>query len=231
MAQTKNLPQTTSSSSLSVALQINNKELAIREVSALSVRKILDARELRQDLEFELEQTRKNWRWYKNTTFEDKEHEKDKKKHMAELEKKGNTLKMLLAKVPDYPTLFEWRSKNEKTLVDTLTLMIIDLTEYHNTTDRMGANMTKEVALRVALQFGGLTIEDVALCFNQVKNGLMGKVYNRVDASVIMGWLHEYQKDVQEIGADRQAQMHVQAKGSTWKNSRDYRISQIKDLL
>lgn len=200
-------------------------------MSTLSVRKILEGRELRQDLEFELEQTRKNWRWYKDTKFEDKKEEKDKKKHMAALEKKGNKLKEILAQVPEYPTLFEWRSKNEKTLVDTLTLMIIDLTEYHNTTERMGVNMTKEVALRIALQFGGLTIEDIALCFNQVKNGLMGKVYNRVDASVIMSWLHEYQNEVQEIGADRQAQMHVQSKGSTWKNSRDYRISAIRDLL
>lgn len=189
----------------------------------------MDAREMRTDMEFQLESLRNSYRYFKKTKGI-----KDRIKHMATLRKMGVELSKQLADVPVYPTLFELRKENEDEMDRILCLQILALVDYHTTTEIMSKAMVQEVATRIAYQFGGLTLEDVALCFHQVKNGLMGKVYNRVDAAVIMSWLHKYLKDVQEIGQERNARLHNQSKTGIVKNGHEYRLVQparIKDLV
>ncbi len=193
----------------------------------------MDARELRIDLEEQLVQMRKSWLFFKKNKGV-----KDRIKHMATLKKIGIELKSKLEEVPAIYTLFEYRNlpasetgeSREQELLDTLSLLIVGVVEYHHTSEMMSVPMVKEVALRIVYQFGGLTIEDIGLCFHQIKNGQRGKVYNRIDAAVIMQWLHDYQAELQEIGTERNARLHNQSKTGVWKDGHEHRIIQPKRL-
>jgi len=148
----------------------------------------------------------------------------DRVKHMATLKKMGSDLSAHLAEIPEVPNLLELRTNDEAELSRVLCLMIISLIEYHDTSKIMSNSMIEEVATRIAYKFGGLTLEDIALCFHQVKNGQRGKVYNRIDAAVVMEWVNDYEKDVQEIGMERERRLHGQGKTGGWKNYTDHRL-------
>jgi hypothetical protein len=229
MEPIKKLPAKTALSNLSVALRTDNKTLAIRELSQISIYKILDGRDARSAMVFELEGLRNSYKFFKKT-----KHIEGRITHLATLRKLGNELKAKLDQIPEYPTLFELRNKDEQEAIRVLCLMIISLVQYHNTSEVMSTDMVQEVAMRIMFQFGGLTLEDVGLCFHQVKNGTRGKVYNRVDAAVIMNWLHDYEADVQAIGQERNARLHNQGKTGIIKEGHEYRIVQparLKDLV
>ena len=48
-------------------------------------------------------------------------------------------------------------------------------------------------------EYYNLNIYVIKLCFNMSKSGKFGKVYDRIDGQVIMGWLSEYEAQRIEI--------------------------------
>lgn len=224
MATTKNLPQKLIYSPLSTALKTDNQPMVIRELSRMSIQKIMNARELHMELSSQLDQMRKSYRWFRDNSVE------GRIKHMATLKKLGSDLSRELAEIPEYPNLYELRTSNEEEAIRVLMLMIIKVVEFFTTTEIMGKDMIQEVALRIVYQFGGLTLEDIALCFHQAQNGVHGKVFNRIDGAVLMDWLHKYEKDVRDIGEEKNRRIHNQGKGGIWKEGHEHRIIKPKRL-
>jgi len=183
----------------------------------------MDSRELRLNLEFELESLRNSYRFFKKTPPR-LGNRMERKKCLNEITALATELKEQMAEVPEYPLLCELRLKDENEALRLLKLLVANVVLYHTTSEVMSPDMIDEVALRLLYQFGGLTLEDVALCFHQVKNGTRGKVYNRVDAAVIMIWLHDYQKDMQEIGMERNQRIANNDKTGVWKDSHPWRL-------
>lgn len=179
----------------------------------------MQSREQREDMVFELESLRKSYRYFKNTKGIE-----GRIKHLMTLKKLGEELKAKLADLPEIPTLFELRAQDEDELLRVLSLMVVNVIEFHDTSKIMSPTMIQEVSLRIAMKHGGLTLEDVGLCFHQVKNGERGKIYNRLDAAVMLEWLNDYDKDIQEIGAERQRRVHASGKGSSSKSYTDHRL-------
>lgn len=215
-------------SNLSKALSADNKALVIRELSTMSIRKIMDAQETRQELEEQLDTLRKSYSFYKENKVA------DRVKHLAAIKKMASQLKDQLSRTPQFDYLVTLRTQNEDELLRTLKLMILSVVKYFNTTEVMSRDLVEETALRVAFNFGDLTLEDIALCFHQAQNGEHGKIYNRVDGAVIMDWLQTYRKRVQEIGMERNRVRHNQGKTGIWKDGHEYRIIQptrIKELI
>lgn len=213
---------------MSKALNADDKTLAIRELSTMSIRKIMDAQETRQQLEEQLDTLRVSYRFYKQNKVA------DRVKHLAAIKKMAAQLTEQLSATPRYDYIVTLRVKNEDELLRTLKLMILSVVKYFNTTEVMSRDLIEETALRVAFNFGDLTLEDIALCFHQAQNGEHGKIYNRVDGAVIMDWLQTYRKRVQEVGMERNRVQHNQGKTGIWKDGHEYRIIQptrIKELI
>lgn len=194
----------------------------------MSIYKILDAREHYDEMAFQLQQMRKSYNWFKSTKGVD-----GRIQHMKTLKKIGQELKMQLAEMPKLYTLYELRKEQEEPTVKTLKLMIIGVVEYFQTSQILSTGLIEEVSLRIMHRFGGLTIEDVALCFHRVKNGDYGDVYNRVDGGAIMKWLQSYEDEVQQIGIERNRRIHNQDKSGA-KSGQEYRLVQpvrLKSLM
>lgn len=185
----------------------------------------MDARELRIEAEDQLISLRKSYHFFKTNKGV-----AERIKHMASIKAAAVELKKELEKIPVVPTLFELAKQNEESIMGTLQLMIINVVEYYKTSEIMKGAMVEEIALRAILTFGGLTLEDVALCFHRAKNGQLGQIYNRIDGGVIMEWLLAYQEEVQSIGMERNRRLHNQGKTGMWKEGHEYRILKPKRL-
>ena len=217
---------------MSTALSAGNKAVAIRELSTLSIRKIMDAQEHRQRLEEQVESLRSSYTFFKALSAGDGV--KDRMKHLATIKQAAMQLKQELDATPRFDNLVTLRVQNETELLRTLQLMIIGVVKYFSVTEVMSPELVEETAMRIAFTFGGLTLEDVALCFHQAQNGEHGKVYNRVDGAVLMDWLQTYQRRVQELGMERNRVQHNQGKTGVWKDGHEYRIIQptrLKELI
>jgi hypothetical protein len=210
---------------LRLALSQDDKVTALKKVSGLTVGKIIEARETW----FSIEQDLKSRREMLKEVEKDKKRENRKaliKAFKADIE----AIETKLSKTVYLPLLIELRRDNEAELTDTLQLMIIDVVKFYHTSEKMDQAQIYETAFRISDTFKGLTLEDVALCFYRAKAGEYGTVFNRIDGAVIMDWLHKYQDKMQAIGMEKQLQLHLQSKGSTYKDGGEYRVSDIQKI-
>lgn len=73
-----------------------------------------------------------------------------------------------------------------------LNIAIADLVKFLNVTKTMGADQIIQTVDLILDEFWMLKPEDFRLCFNNVKKGFYGKVYDRVDGMMIIEWLTSY---------------------------------------
>lgn len=73
--------------------------------------------------------------------------------------------------------------------------LIADALEFFNATDTMS---DIQVAMTVDLiieEYPYMKTDDLKLCFKNAMKMKYGKIYNRIDGQIIMGWLKEYNKE------------------------------------
>lgn len=210
---------------MSTALKTGDSKLALREVSKLSINRILDMREAWNDAAFELKSARNSLKF-----LEENKDVQERKKSIKQVTAYIRECESKLARLPKLPMLGMLQKENEEGLLDTLQLLVINVVKFHHTTEKMAPEEIFECAFRIANEFKGLTLEDVALCFYQAQNGAYGEVYNRIDGGVLMNWLHDYQDRLQSLGMERELQRHIQGKGETYRRGSDYRIVEPRKL-
>lgn len=74
-------------------------------------------------------------------------------------------------------------------------LMIADVTEFFNTGETMS---DIQIAMTVDLiieEYPYFKMDDLRLCFKNAMKQKYGRIYNRIDGAIIMGWLQQYNKD------------------------------------
>lgn len=70
--------------------------------------------------------------------------------------------------------------------------MLNDLIDFFNVGKSMGALQVAQTADLVIEEYYYLKPDDFKLCFNRAKKGYYGKLYDRIDGQVILGWLASY---------------------------------------
>ena len=85
------------------------------------------------------------------------------------------------------------RLRGEATARAVLVLIVNDMLDFFN------ADMNdRQVATTVDLileEYPYMQADDVTLCFRRAMKGKYGKLYNRIDGQIIMGWLREYNRE------------------------------------
>lgn len=216
--------------SLSKALESNKpSSVIIRESMKITPASILQKRRNYFDLLFEYRSTESSMELFKTNNKL-----KDNDRHVAEIEEKLKHLSNAISEL-EYPMLMlEERVAKEETLNKNLQLLMINLLRFFKVTDPMSADELEILATRIIWKFGGLSIDDVAACFNKAMNGDFGAVYNRVDGGVIMVWLGKYQEVQSKLIHEHNITVHSNAKGSTYKDVGTHRKAlpkKLKELL
>lgn len=87
------------------------------------------------------------------------------------------------------------RDKGAAVTRSALVLLVNDTLDFFNVPETMNA---KQVALTVDLiidTYPYMQVDDIALCFRNAMKGNYGRIYNRIDGQIILGWLREYNKE------------------------------------
>lgn len=87
------------------------------------------------------------------------------------------------------------RDKGAAVTRSVLVLLVNDTLDFFNVPETMNA---KQVAITVDLiidTYPYMQVDDIALCFRNAMKGNYGRIYNRIDGQIILGWLREYNKE------------------------------------
>lgn len=101
---------------------------------------------------------------------------------------------------------------------------IINVNQFVNV-EGMNSEQIRLTASLVIQEFVNLNIADIKLCFQMGMAGRFGKLYNRIDGQIILGWLREYQEHRFEVAECIELQ-----KGATAKNQQPITIADAKKM-
>jgi hypothetical protein len=82
-----------------------------------------------------------------------------------------------------------------------LALMVVlvgELANSFNIGKNMSAYQVTDTAMMILREYPELKVDDVALCFTKAKQNAYGKVYDRLDSSIIFEWLERFLADKNE---------------------------------
>lgn len=87
------------------------------------------------------------------------------------------------------------REKGAAVTRSILVLLVNDTLDFFNVPETMNA---KQVAITVDLiidTYPYMQVDDITLCFRNAMKGNYGRIYNRIDGQIILGWLREYNRE------------------------------------
>lgn len=87
------------------------------------------------------------------------------------------------------------RERGEAIARSVLVLIVNDMLDFFNAGNDMN---DRQVALTVDFildEYPYMQADDITLCFRNAMKGKYGKLYNRIDGQIIMGWLREYNRE------------------------------------
>ncbi len=82
--------------------------------------------------------------------------------------------------------------ENEKLAIKTITGILIMFNEYFNVGSKMSEIQAIQTASLFLEQYPVDSIEDLILCLKKAKLGQYGKIYNKIDGSMIFEWFGKY---------------------------------------
>lgn len=96
------------------------------------------------------------------------------------------------------PKLYEIERKGDKLCIALLVKLINDLANSLNVGKNMTAQQVIDASQLLYDEFGQMKLNDVVLCFNKIKRGHYGVIYDRLDVHVIMEKMHRFDADQAE---------------------------------
>ena len=100
------------------------------------------------------------------------------------------------------------REQGEAKARAVLVLILSDALEFFNASETMN---DRQVAVTVDLileEYPYMQADDITLCFRNAMKGRYGKLYNRIDGQVIMGWLREYNRERCTLASEQSYNEH-----------------------
>ncbi|RQO78094.1 hypothetical protein DBR40_09090 [Pedobacter sp. KBW01] len=108
--------------------------------------------------------------------------------------------------LPEAKTIGQLYKKDPDQCEDDIVLILNDLRMFFQVDNIISNDGLYSVAYIIIHEYPSFTLEELAICMNQAKLGNYGKdgkVYNRLDAPIILGWVKQYFIDKQTRLTDR----------------------------
>ena len=92
------------------------------------------------------------------------------------------------------------RSREDHSLIiDEICLLILDLQKFFNTKIKLDEDQILDLSEMIVAEYLHLSIFDLAFCFKQGKLGRYGKIYDRLDGGILLGWIKEWENKRMEL--------------------------------
>ena len=113
---------------------------------------------------------------------------------------------------PSLATLKKYQSEMVAALI--LCKIIKNTAKFFNVGGAINDQQIQETAVLILDSYYYLNIKDFVLCFKMAKQGKFGKLFDRLDGAIVLGWIEEY-KELRLI----EAQNNSQKKANDRKNN------------
>lgn len=120
----------------------------------------------------------------------------------------GIALKQRYLQLPAYNGVRDLMIADKEKLEACVCRLITDVYLVLNFTQTLKIDQIRPIAQSIISESKGLTIEDLAICFDKGKKGQYGKEF-RLDSHVLLGWLYKYKDDRQTLLANQQTQLYL----------------------
>ena len=87
------------------------------------------------------------------------------------------------------------RERGEATARAVLVLIVNDMLDFFNAAADMNDRQVATTVDLILEEYPYMQADDITLCFRRAMKGKYGKLYNRIDGQIIMGWLREYNRE------------------------------------
>lgn len=111
-----------------------------------------------------------------------------------------------------------------------IVIMVGDLVRFFNVGKSMNAVQIAQTSDLIFDEYFYFNIEDFKLCFNLVKKGYFGQVYDRIDGQVILNWLRTYSNDRADNCFDANYNQHLGVKAGE-RTTEDFLETHAKNRI
>lgn len=122
------------------------------------------------------------------------------------------------------------RYGSEDTALDLLYTMLSATVRFFNVAGNMSDEQIEETACIVFDGYRTLSLDDCALCLKRAKSGQYGKVYDRLDGSVILGWFEQYTSERNDAIEQMSIKAHAEKKAEKTVWSADD-IAKLRSII
>lgn len=116
-----------------------------------------------------------------------------------------------------------------------LLILLTDFLKSFNITNGMSSAQCAECVDFLIMEYPNYKLEDFKVCFMYSKTSRYGKVYNRIDTSVVFDMFREYDKERKDILTTAQVKHHGEIKqleaGTARTGWTKERLAGLKDLI
>lgn len=163
------------------------------------------------DLEDELTVLRRQWAWWKEADGMDKN---TVRTALEDIQKRAEKIKETL-RISEKPlNMHELKQFSHDDLTADITMLIIELEHSFNLNNELSVDQIEQLACGIPDRWPSITLEDVALCFNQAKTGKFGDIW-RLDVVTVYSFLTKYMSQVRALISDYHQNQHILGKAGS----------------
>ena len=100
------------------------------------------------------------------------------------------------------------KKRGEATARAVLVLLVNDMLDFFNAGNDMNDTQVALTVDFILEEYPYMQADDIALCFRNAMKGKYGKLYNRIDGQIIMGWLREYNRERCTVASEQSYNEH-----------------------
>lgn len=100
------------------------------------------------------------------------------------------------------------KERGEATARAVLVLLVNDMLDFFNAGNDMNDTQVALTVDFILEEYPYMQADDIALCFRNAMKGKYGKLYNRIDGQIIMGWLREYNRERCTVASEQSYNEH-----------------------
>ena len=109
-------------------------------------------------------------------------------------------------------SLFKRSREDHSLIIDEICLLILDLQKFFNTKIKLDEDQILDLSEMIVAEYQYLSIFDIAFCFKEGKFGRYGKVYDRLDGGILLGWIKEWDNKRMSLIIQRREEEHSRNK-------------------
>lgn len=100
------------------------------------------------------------------------------------------------------------RERGEAIARAVLVIILNDMLDFFNAGDDMNDTQVALTVDFILEEYPYMQADDITLCFRNAMKGKYGKLYNRIDGQIIMGWLREYNRERCTVASEQSYNEH-----------------------